>query len=374
MASATGVSTQSTASLAACVIKDLTVWQLRVPLVTPYRLAFGLQTAFDCVIVGLTLADGRTGFGEAALLPGYTDETVAHSWERACGIAGAVAGGSSADLRAALGRLDVHAAFTACAFQTALDQALGHRVLTAQGRVPLLGTVNCKPDETGALEAEIERLLATGYRTLKVKVGWSVDDDLAAVARIQRCVAGRARMRIDGNQGFSPADGAAFAAQLDPAGIELLEQPCAAADWDAAVAVKAVSTVPVMLDEAIYGLDDIRRAAALGCADFIKLKLMKMGGIDALIEGLELIRTHAMQPVLGNGVATGLGCWMEACVALDHIDNAGEMNGFLKPTQSILSVPLRMDGADLVLDGAACVPDLDLLDDLTVHQFRAPAS
>jgi hypothetical protein len=53
-----------------------------------------------------------------------------------------------------------------------------------------------------------------------------------------------------------------------------------------------------------------------------------------------------MEPVLGNGVACEVGCWMEACVARSHITNAGEMNGFLKPVAPLLETPLAFaDGA-----------------------------
>ena len=128
---------------------------------------------------------------------------------------------------------------------------------------------------------------------------------------------GRAKLRIDANQGYSPADGVRFASSLSPNSIELLEQPCHADDWEASAAIAKVSTVPLMLDEFIYGLEDIKRAAALG-ARFVKLKLMKMVSLTALAEGLTLIRDLGMEPVLGNGVASDLGCWMEACVARRH--------------------------------------------------------
>ena len=42
-----------------------------------------------------------------------------------------------------------------------------------------------------------------------------------------------------------------------------------------------VARVPMMLDESIFGLKDIERAADLGIASFIKLKLLKMGGWTA---------------------------------------------------------------------------------------------
>ena len=56
-----------------------------------------------------------------------------------------------------------------------------------------------------------------------------------------------------------------------------------------------------------------------------------------------------MEPVLGNGVACEIGCWMEACVARGRIDNAGEMNGFLKPAARLLKTPLEFDRGAIVL-------------------------
>src|SRR5438132_5113936 len=80
-----------------------------------------------------------------------------------------------------------------------------------------------------------------------------------------------------------------FARRVSPESIELLEQPCHAKDWDAAAAVVAVTAVPLMLDESIYSMDDIDRAARLG-ASFVKLKLMKFGSLKRLERGLRRIR------------------------------------------------------------------------------------
>jgi len=223
-------------------------------------------------------------------------------------------------------------------------------------RVPLLGLVN--GDDPGELEVEVTKLLAEGFGTLKIKVGFDAARDARRVKRIQKAVAGRCRLRIDANQGYDREQGRAFAAALDPEGIELFEQPCAAGDWDSARAVADVSPVPMMLDESIYGTDDIERAARLKAARYIKLKLMKMATLEALALGLRRIRELGMEPVLGNGVACEVGCWMEACVARTLIGNAGEMNGFLKPVTRLLAEPLRFTGGALVLD-AGYVPRLD---------------
>ena len=56
---------------------------LRVPLKTPYKLVFGNVEAFDTLLVTVTLADGRSGVGEATILTGYTEETLAQCWQAA---------------------------------------------------------------------------------------------------------------------------------------------------------------------------------------------------------------------------------------------------------------------------------------------------
>jgi len=179
-----------------------------------------------------------------------------------------------------------------------------------------------------------------------------------ALDTIQRAVAGRVPIRLDANQGYDRDDALRFVAGLDPAGIELFEQPCAAGDWESAVAVARVAPVPMMLDESIYGLAEVDRAAELKAAAYIKFKLMKAGGLTRLADALGHIRAMGMEPVLGNGVAHEVGCWMEACVARSGIRNAGEMNGFLKPRDRILARPLAFTDGALVLE-PGFIPTLD---------------
>ena len=73
-----------------------------------------------------------------------------------------------------------------------------------------------------------------------------------------------------------------------------------------------------------------------------------------------------MRPVLGNGVANDLGCWMEACVAAECIDNAGEMNGFLKPVGGLFAEALRF------VDGQIELPleRRPVMDESALRRFR----
>lgn len=332
------------------MIEEIRLDRLCLPLKEPYKLAMGTVNAFD-TIVARVVVNGREGLGETTILTGYTNETIDDAWPRAATLASKLIG-LDCEAATALAERDLgDAPFTLTAFATAIEMALEHPLLvvSAEQHVPLLAGINAT--SFADIEHEIEAAAMAGYGTLKIKAGFEIEADLARVAFIQKCNAGRLKLRVDANQGFSCEDGVRFAAMLSPDAIELLEQPCHAEDWDAAKAVAAVSTVPLMLDESIYDLEDIKRAADLGAA-FVKLKLMKMTSLTKLAEGLDLIRNLGMQPVLGNGVASDIGCWMEACVARRHITNAGEMNGFLRQRQSLSSQPIEIvSGRMKLVDG-----------------------
>jgi L-alanine-DL-glutamate epimerase-like enolase superfamily enzyme len=331
-------------------IESVELHRLRVPLTVPYKLSFGPVTHFDTVVVEMRDGAGNYGFGEATPLTGYTEETIESVWALASALAATLPGVHCAAVEQKLAqRLDTDP-FAATAFLSAAEMLQGCELLriTEPTRVPLLGLLNAVDE--AAIEKEVDTLLALGYRTLKVKVGFALEADAQRVRCIQRIVANRATLRLDANQGYDREQGCRFAAGLAPEGIELFEQPCAAADWDSAVAVARVSTVPMMLDESIYGIDDIQRAAELSAARYIKLKLMKFGGLARLERGLSLIRRLGMEPVLGNGVACEIGCWMEACVARTTIANAGEMNGWLKTSVGLFEQAPRLELGALVLD------------------------
>ena len=346
-------------------IERIDVRRLEIPLTRPYRLAFGPVTHYDTIIVDIVGDSGERGFGEATLLTGYTDETIGDSYVLAATIGRELPGMTSADARARMQSLGARTPFVATAFHTALDMAGAHPLLCTHEvrRVPILGLL--QGDGDAELGENFDRLLADGYRTVKVKIGFDVDDDLRLLASIQRVVAGRAAVRVDANQGYTADEAVALIRRVDPTGIELFEQPCAAGDWQAhrvAAAAAAKRGLPLMLDESIYDIGDIERAAAEHACAFIKVKLMKFIGLDALAASIERIRAMGMQPVLGNGVACDVSCWMEACVASASIDNAGEMNGFLKARRMLFTEPLGFDAGAIVVPAGLPVLDVEALD------------
>jgi L-Ala-D/L-Glu epimerase / N-acetyl-D-glutamate racemase len=343
-------------------LQEIRLRTVRLPLIRPYVLSYRTFTEFEPIIVEARDSDGRTGWGEGHVSPGSSSETREQGWTFCREHAAAVVGKDTAEAKAIVAANLDASKVAATALLTAIEMLEDHPLLRIdhEVRLPLLTPFNSStPTE---IEEEVERRLGEGFRTFKIKVGKDADTDIERVRAIQRVIAGRATMRIDANRAYCEADACRFAAALEPIGIALFEQPCHAQDWGANANVASASTVPIMLDEPICTLADVKRAAAIPNVGFCKLKLKRFGGLDLLREALDAVRQLNMEPVLGDGLASELGCWMEACVGSVTISNAGEFNGFLKPKVRLFTEPLELAAGALVLSpGFRPMIDVDAL-------------
>lgn len=339
-------------------ITSINLRWLRLPLVVPYRLSYRTFEAFEPFYVEIRTEDGAVGFGDGHVSPGSSAETREGGWAFSRALAEALVGLPAAEAKRLVDSRWAESKVAASAFATALEVLEGTALIDLRERValPLLVPVNATALD--AIPGEIEALLERGFRTFKVKVGKDVAADLERVAAIQAAARGRATLRLDANRAFDRKQGCRFASALDPAGIELFEQPCAAEDWDANGAVARVSTVPLMLDEPICTPADIRRAGDMAGVRLCKLKLKRFGSMAALHRSLNAVRDNGMEPVLGDGLGSDITSWMEACVARDTIRNAGEFNGFLKPTGGLLAPALTFEDGAVVLP-AGYRPEID---------------
>jgi L-alanine-DL-glutamate epimerase-like enolase superfamily enzyme len=234
--------------------------RLRVPLVT----AWGSLDQRDLLAVTLTDRDGLSGRGEAGALEPYD------------GIAPAA-------LRAAL---DAYAAVLAARdlpqALAAIDLALWdlegrragapvHELLhpRAAPAVAVNATIGAT-DRAGAA-AEAAAAVARGFRTLKVKVG--VGDDAGRVAAV-RSAAPAALLRIDANGAWAtPQEALAHLRALEPAGVELAEEPVHGVA--ALRAVRDGASVPIAMDETAE--------PGAGVTDAVCLKVSRSGGISGLL-------------------------------------------------------------------------------------------
>ncbi|MBX3651881.1 MAG: hypothetical protein KF771_10970 [Burkholderiales bacterium] len=367
---------QSQAAKNDLVLLEFTTYWLSVPLTRPYYTSNNPKgrAKLDVLLIRAVDSEGRVGWGEACpSWGGYSPETPERAWSFITDFLPLLIGKDAA-ARACLIAENfksypfLMSAINECTLDLCDDALISP--LSEEGWFELAATVNTL-DAAEAVQIAKE-YVDSGYSTLKVKVGIEAKSDADRVTRIYEAVKGKAKLRVDANRNFSPDAAYEFAVSVPIEAIEYFEQPFSSSNWAATELLATQSPIPLMLDESIYGPDDIKRVAKTGCAKAVKLKMSKVGGPRALKEQVKLAHGLGLNVIVGNGVASDFACYREAlCCSRAGVITAGEMNGFLKLVAPILSEPLRMRGARLILPAGA-IPKLseEAISKFSIHQAR----
>lgn len=134
---------------------------------------------------------------------------------------------------------------------------------------------------------------------LKVKVG---SDVLHAVDVIRKMAneLPQAEILVDANQAWSFEDSHFFINNMLGVKIELIEQPVVASDLEGLKKITELSHIPILADEAVFTLEDVKKVMESKSADMINIKLMKCGGVTKAVEILEYAREKKVTCMLGS--------------------------------------------------------------------------
>lgn len=344
----------------------LSVRWLKLPLKYPYRLSFGTVNEYNSIVVTIS-SNGAIFWGEATALPGYSWESADSIWQTV--VSCIEHSGDLDGVRVRAVALLPKYPFAATAVLTAVEKFCGlvnPDFPDGTDRFPLTGIVAGDSPEELASCAEV--LLKEGYRVLKVKLLRSEKKDVERLKAIQKTVGSKARLRLDANQSYNYKMVEYLIENITLDNIELLEQPFEKDAWHLVESFKRQYSVPIMLDESIWTLEDIRRASECG-VDFVKLKLMKHGSIMNTLKLAALSHELGLKVILGNGVQTDLGCIDECYVYKSaNLKHHGEMNGFLKIKKSLSPSGISFkDGAAEVTHRK--VQSLNMPDDYVFKEY-----
>ena len=160
-----------------------------------------------------------------------------------------------------------------------------------------------------------------GFDILKVKLGEDVRTDAERMYAIHEAVGSKVRLRVDANQGWTVKETLWISQKLDAIGVELIEQPVAASDFEGMREIRDRSSLLIAADESCHGIQDAMRLASMRAADVINIKLMKCGGIYPAIKIAAICEAAGLSCMIGCMGESTLGnlAGMHLAAALDII-------------------------------------------------------
>ena len=315
------------ADAAAIKITGVDIFVYDLPLASPFRIAIGTMQAANDVLVRIRTDAGLTGVGEACPFPPITGETQASNLAAAKALREIVMGRNPLAIERLFrdyGALVHSNPSAAAAFDTALYDILGQ--LAGLPLFRLLGgdkkefesDITVDLDEADVMAARAAKFVEAGFETIKIKVGQGRDADLRRLESIRAAVGGAIKLQIDANQGWSPAAARETLKRMERFDIMFVEQPVKASDLIGLRSVKEASPIPVMADEAAFGPADVFRLAQAEACDSINIKLMKAGGLGAMIRMAHVAESANMPCMVGCMLESRLGLTAAAHVAGAH--------------------------------------------------------
>ncbi|MGD9725954.1 MAG: dipeptide epimerase [Nitrospiraceae bacterium] len=314
-------------------VTKIEFWPVDIPITDPFVVATGARVTAHNVFVRVTLGSGIQGYGEAAPFPEVGGET-----RESCLVSMAMLGKSLigqsvrrykylAGLLAELSNGSQPAA--RCALETALLDAL-----CREAGIPmwsLWGGADLRERESDITIPIVDRSktlelarrwYVDGFRLFKMKVGRHVDEDIARLEAVHQALPGIAFIG-DGNQGFTREECLAFAEGVKRFGgtLVLLEQPLAREDLDGLSAVRHLTGIPIAVDESVRSLSDARTVIEKQAADYVNIKIMKTGVIEAL-EVASFVRAAGLRLMVGGMIETriAMGCSLSLVLGLGGFD------------------------------------------------------
>lgn len=293
------------------------IYPLAVPMTKPIKMAGDTLTHAHTLLVRLVDEDGREGWGEASAAPLMTGETLGSLAASTKYLLSKLVG-RRIDSPQAIGPLQESVLYGNASAKSAHETALMD-LFAQRAAMPLyqllagdsLASCTTQIDmlqmlASGDLDQEIaeaRQLRGDGYRQWKIKVGaGDLQRDLERVQRLCEELRGDV-VSADANQSLSESAAAAIAAAGVRGAMSFLEQPFRAGMTDAMAALHASSGMALCADESIHGLQDIVDHKRARAAQGVSLKLIKLGGTQALVEAGRLCQAQDMRINLACKVA-----------------------------------------------------------------------
>jgi mandelate racemase len=191
---------------------------------------------------------------------------------------------------------------------SAIDVALWDALSIAAGQ-PLVRFIGASPRPIPAYNScglglmapdavadEAEKLLAGGFRAIKLRLGYpTLAGDLAALRAVRKRVPGHIAVMVDYNQALSLAQALERGRALDQEGIYWLEEPIRHDDYAGNARLVRDLASPVQIGENFNLPSAMQVALDAGAADYVMPDLDRIGGVTGFMQAAALAAARGIE-------------------------------------------------------------------------------
>ncbi len=212
-----------------------------------------------------------------------------------------------------------------------------------------------------AVADEAEKLLAGGFRAVKLRLGYPAPEaDLAAVRAVRSRIPGDIKLMVDYNQALTVEEAIRRGRMLDGEGVYWVEEPIRHDDFSGCAEITRALETPVQIGENFSLIHDMERALAAQACDYVMPDLERIGGVTGWRRAAELARSA--------GVRMSTHLYPEVSAHLLTVTPTAHWLEYVDWANVILAEPLR------IVDGHAVVPERPgnglAWDDSAVRKYR----
>jgi len=378
-------------------IADIRVHLLQSPLEQPFAFSQGWVHRRSATLVEVVSDTGLVGWGEAFAQGLEAPQIAAAAIEHA--LKPLVLGADPLDIEVLWHRMVHHSRDfgrkgSVVAAISAIDIALWdlagkhygqpvHRLLGGafRTRVQPYATGFYRIRGQGERDRLVDEALAhfeAGFRLMKVKLGYGVDDDIQVIRAIARAVEGRGvTLMVDTNHAYGRAEALRLGWVLDELDLRWYEEPVAPEDIDGYCELRRRLRTPIAGGENEHTLYGFRDLLGRHAVDIAQPDIGSCGGITGARHIVALAQAHGIEVnphVWGSAVAQAASLQVLAALPVTH-HSLFSREPVLEYDRS--SHPFRRDlvAAPMELDGGVVhIPDapglgIEVLR-ATVERFR----
>ena len=146
-----------------------------------------------------------------------------------------------------------------------------------------------------ALADEAEKLLAGGFRAVKLRLGYpTLAEDIAAVRAVRKRIPDTVALMVDYNQALSVAEAMKRGRALDAEGVYWIEEPVRHDDYEGCAALARDLATPIQIGENFSLVYDMQKALAAGACDYVMPDLERIGGVTGWQRASGLAQAKAL--------------------------------------------------------------------------------